>query len=305
MKRYLLGLTSLFLVLYNAFANTSKDLGDPPYYNPERIKKLVILYINLERVNSGRPALVINKKLNMAAQWHSDYMAAVETVTHIADKKGMHDVQERVTSYGERIDRYSEVLGFTYSMSAEDGKFMLKKDSTGEYTDFGKDNVWWYNETEIAMRIMKSILGDERSRSHVLNEYINSAGGGVSPGKSKNLDAWYGSFALVEKKDLPRIKLKVDFKKEVVKKKVNGKETDENVAVYNVSGFFDPKVALLIMSPSGTYRVVNYTAVNGKCSFRIDDEFRAGLADGEKIYIATYDKENDTYYPVMRIEVIE
>jgi len=305
MKKLLLFLIIIPLLISVVTANTTRDLKSPPDYNPEKIKKLVILYINIERVNSGKPAFVINRILSKAAQWHSDYMSAEEKMTHITNRKGMHDVQERVNFYGEKFDRYAEILQNPYSLSAEGVPLIKKKDSSGEYIDFQKSTVYWLTEFEIAISMQASILKDPEYSNYLSNEKLNSIGGGVSEGKHNGLKAWYASFAIVEKKDLPIYKLKTVYKKETVKKTVNSAETEETVIQYTISGLQGTTGAVLAVSSSGVYRTFNYAISSGEFTFRIDDKFRENLASDEKLYTAVYDQENDIFYPVSRIEVIK
>ncbi len=299
----------LFVMLIVGFsgimANTSRDIEPGPDYNRFTIRKLVILYINIERVNAGNPAFVISKKLNMAAQWHSDYMAETEKVAHMADKKGMRDVEQRVTSFGEKIDRYAEILSFSLSLNAEDLKYEKRKDPGGEYIDFGKTNVRWYNETEIAMIMIRGILSDPVYKSYIANSALNSIGGGIASGRSRDIASWYGSFAVVQKKDVIKQKLKVDSKRDIITKKVNNKDVEETIITYEIEGLSAGRVCLLAMSSSGAYRTFLSSKTDGRYKFVIDDEFRSRLAEDEKLYVAAFDDENDTFIPVTRIDVLK
>lgn len=306
MKKILFSMLIILFLISGINANTTRDLKSGPDYNSEKIKKNIILYLNLERVNMGNPPLIINRILNSAAQWHSDYMAEAEILSHITGTKGMHDVEQRVVHFGEKIDRYSEIISGSYSVSADGVTSEKKKDSEGEYVDFGKVSVYWLSETEIAMAMIKKILADPRYTNYLSNEKLNSIGGGVSGGKINGIKAWYASFAIVEKKGLLRFMLKMNFKKEIIKKKENGKEIDETVVRYSISGFAaGSKVALLAINPAGVYKTFDSKVPGNEFFFRIDDTFRSKLADDEKLYFATYDEENDTYYPVLRIEVLK
>ncbi len=305
MKKYILLILIVSFSVCRIMANTTRDLMPVPEYNSEKIRKHIILYINIERINAGMPALVINRKLNSAAQWHSDYMAETGKLFHQANKKDMHDVQQRVLSFGEKIDRYAELLAFSYSVSIGDKPFVRKKDSGGEFIDFGNASVYRLSETEIAMAMMNVILKDSSYKNYMSNDKLNSVGGGVTGGISNGLNGFYSSFAIVEKTGLFKLKLKADFRKEIVKKTEDGKEVDESVLQYDISGFIDPKAVLLIINSSGVYRTIDKNVVNGRISFRIDDRFRSELSGDEKIYVASYDKENDAYYPVMRVDIIK
>lgn len=305
MKRILPFFITILFFIPQINANTTRDLTPLPDYNPEKIKKHIIMYINLERVDNVKPAFIINKKLNAAAQWHSDYMSSEEKLAHVTNKKGLHDVQERAVYFGEKIDRYAEIICSSGSLSSEGVPFIKKKDSGGEYIDFEKTTVNWLTEFEIALAMRKSILNDPVYKNYLSNENLNSIGGGISNGKLNGLPGWYASFAIVEKKDLLKYKLKMAFKKEAVKKVENGKETEETVIKYSFSGLPGQKAAVLAVSPSGVYRAFDYPLFNGQFSLSIDDNFRSRLAADEKLYISNYDAENDTYYPVARIEVIK
>lgn len=305
MKNSVITVLLILLPVFMAVSNTTRDLKQPPEYSTEKIKKHILLYINIERINAEMPSLVINRKLGSAAQWHSDYMAETKQLFHQANKKDMHDVQQRVLYFGEKIDRYAELLAFSYSVNIGERPFVKEKDSSGEYIDFGKISVCWLTETEIAMEMMKHILKDASYKSYMSNEKLNSIGGGISGGMSNDLNGFYGSFAIVEKTGLLKLKLKVKSAKEIIKKIENGKEAEEIVVMYDIAGFIEPKAALLIINSSGIYRTIDSPVVNGRIFFRIDDKFRSALAADEKIYIASYDKENDMYYPLMRIDEIK
>jgi hypothetical protein len=299
----------LFMVLqlFSAFvySNTTRDLKSAPGYSIEKIKKLLVLHLNFERVNSGVPSFVINRNLGKAAQWHSDYMSMAEKVTHISDKKGMHDIEQRATSVGERFSRYAEITAFSYLANAEGLTFEKKKDPQGEYIDFGNASVRWLGETEIAMIMKKNILNNGKYASYLLNEKLNSIGGGITAGKMRDLQAVYASFAIIEKRDLFRFKIKMDLKKETVKKTENGKDTDEPVLTYSYSGIIEEKAAVLVVSSSGSFKIIDSAVLNGHVSFRIDDKFRSGMTEGDRLYFAVYDKDNDIYSPVSKIEVIK
>lgn len=304
MKRFVIIFAMLVLSCYHILANTTRDIEPAPDYNSQKIKKLVILYINLERVNRGNAALLINNKVEAAAQWHSDYMAGTEKISHIAIHKGMHDVQERVTTFGENISRYAEILTFYYSINAANIKFQKIKDKDGEYLDFGKTNVRWYSETEIAMGMFNSLMTEAINIKYLSSEALNSIGGGISPGKSSDIQSWYGSFAIVEKKNLFIKPVKQECRKEVIRKKIDGGDKDEKVLTYTITGLTGNRACLLAVKSSGEYKVYFDTAITGNFKFRIDDDFRSRLTGDEKLYVSTVDVVNDTYYPVMFIEAI-
>jgi hypothetical protein len=305
MKKNFLILLMLNLFVVQISANTTRDLPDTPVYDSVKIAKHVMLCINFERINSGLPAFAAGKKLNAAAKWHSDYMAKEGRLFHLAGKKDMRDVQQRVMFFGEKIDRFAEILSFSYSVNAGEIPFAKKTDSKGEYIDFGKETVRWMGQTEIAMSIFNSILKNRDYAGYLSNEKLNAIGGGISAGKGNGLDGWYGSFAVVEKKDLLMVRLKAEMKHEVVRKISNGKEIEENVVNYEIAGFIEPKAFILAVSPAGDYRVFDYSVINGRLNIRIDDQFRDKLNGDEKLYAATYDKENEAYYPLLRLEVLK
>jgi len=305
MKKYKLLIFIVLFYITGTPANTTRDLKAVPDYNPLRIKKLIILHINLERINNGRPSFIMNRNLNAAAQWHSDYMSEQEKLFHIASEKGMHDILQRVTFFGEKVNSYAEIISSVYSISAERLPFTKKKDNNGEYIDFGKNEVYWLSETEIAMLMKRSILNNPAYVKYILHEPFNSIGGGITPGNINSLKGWYGSFAIVEKRDVIRLKLQIKFEKYTVRKKINGKEKEKVIVKYFISGFRGLKAALLAVSGSGSFRVFDFTVMDGRLDFRIDDEFRQKLNDDDRLYAASYDEENDTYYPVSRIDVLK
>jgi hypothetical protein len=297
----------MFFIFYitSLTAFTTRDLKPEPEYNPEKIKKLVILHLNLERVNNGKPAFIINKNLNSAAKWHSDYMSEKGKLFHITSEKGKHDILQRVTFYGEKVSSYAEIISSACSLNVDGKKLLKKKDDEGEYIDFGNTQVLWLTETEIAMLIMRNILNDPAYIKYLQYEPFNSIGGGISPGNQDCLKTWYGSFAFVEKKDIIKLKLKMIFKKQTVLKKTNGKDKEEIIVKYNVSGLTGGKAAVLAVGRSGSFKAFNFMVSNGQLEFLIDDEFREKLMDDDRLYVATYDEENDAYYPVFRVEVIK
>jgi hypothetical protein len=155
MKRTIVILIVLFICTLTLMAKTTRDLPPPPFYNPENVKKTIILFLNLERVNSGKPALVINRNINTAARWHSDYMSEVQKLYHVSNRKGMHDVNQRVTRYTERTGLCAEIIGFANSLNLWTQVYTEKSDSEGTYIDFGDADIYWQNETEISMEFVK------------------------------------------------------------------------------------------------------------------------------------------------------
>lgn len=59
------------------------------------------------------------------------------------------------------------------------------------------------------------------------------------------------------------------------------------------------------LPPSGVYRIFGAKTADTDYNFIINNDFRSGIAADEKLYITTYDNENDIYYPVMRIDVLK
>jgi hypothetical protein len=235
-------------------------------------------------------------------------MSEVQNLYHVANRKGMHDVNQRVARYTERTGLCAEIIGFANSLNLREQLYTEKSDSEGTYLDFGDANIYWQNETEIAMDFLNKTVNNKKDNSYktyLENDIFNSIGGGITPGKFNSIDGWYGSFALVQKTDIHRAICKMNFRREIIKKNTDGKETEEIIIKYNISGFNRYRVSFLAVTPTGAYRTFGAKTAVTDYNFIINDDFRSGITADEKLYIATYDSENDTYYPVMRIDLLK
>ncbi len=203
MKKNIIIVAILLIMLTLSFSligNTSRDLKTEPFLNKKILSEKILFFTNIERVRKKLQPLILSLGLDKAAKWQANYSLKRESLTHSSTTPSMQDTAQRINYFGDEWKICSEISTINFSRNIADIPFYAKKDSQGEFLDFAESTVYWRNETQMAIAMVKSWMGSPKHRASILNKKFKSVGIGTTKGKYKKEPAWFGFQVFSDKK---------------------------------------------------------------------------------------------------------
>jgi uncharacterized protein YkwD len=181
----------LIVGLFPLYSNSARDIGEEPKLSEKKILSWVFFYTNIERVKRNMTPLAYDSTLEKAAHWQSDYCRSIGKLDHYSTVKGMYNPQERVAHFGGNLKTGGENVIVVFTSNISNRPFYLKNDEKGTYKDYGLFTVYWYNERQIAMEMVKSWMQSQNHRENILRSMFNSMGAGTVEGIYSGEKSYY------------------------------------------------------------------------------------------------------------------
>lgn len=201
-KRIITLLLITVAVFSNLMANTSRDLPIEPFLDKNMLAKKIHFFTNIERAKKKLLPLIFNSTLDKAAKWQANYSLKLGSLTHNSQTEAMKDTAKRIDyfGFGSSWKICGEISTINLSRNIANIPFYVKKDTKGEYYDFAESTVYWRNETQMAIAMVKSWMASKKHRASILNKKFNSVGIGTAKGLYKKEPAWFAFQVFTDQK---------------------------------------------------------------------------------------------------------
>lgn len=201
-KKTITLLLIMIAVFSNLIANTSRDLTMEPFLDKNLLAKKIHFFTNIERAKKNLQPLVFNSTLDKAAKWQANYSLKLGSLTHSSQTDSMSDTAKRIDyfGFGNSWKICGEISTINLSRNIANIPFYVKKDTRGEYFDFEDSTVYWRNETQMAIAMVKSWMGSQEHSASILNKKFNSVGIGTAKGIYKKEPAWFAFQVFTDQK---------------------------------------------------------------------------------------------------------
>jgi len=181
-------------------ANTSRDLKMEPFLDKNLLSKKLLFFTNIERAKNNLLPLILSPGLAKAAQWQANYSLKLGSLTHSSQTETMQNTGKRIDYFGDTWKICGEISTINFSRNIANIPFYVKKDDRGEYFDFAESTVFWRNETQLAIAMVKSWMASQKHSSSILNKKFNSVGIGTAKGTYRKEPAWFAFQVFSDKK---------------------------------------------------------------------------------------------------------
>ncbi len=173
-------------------ANTTRDIGDQPSLDRERLERWLIFYTNVERIDRSMAPLRPDMALGKAARWQADYCAEIGNLSHFANRPGMGDPGDRIRHFDRLWSAYGENITVNFSMNMENIPYRYGSDEKGRYYDFGDHSVCWRDERSMARSMVAGWMESPGHRGNILSANFSAMGAGAAGGSYSGYPAHYG-----------------------------------------------------------------------------------------------------------------
>jgi uncharacterized protein YkwD len=274
-------------------ANTTRDIGQEPELNFQKIGKWISFYTSLERISKGLNPLLYEPILEKAAEWQAGYCVKIKTLDHYSTEQGMRTIKDRVEHFGGSYNSWGENLTVQFSINSEGILYYIKNDESGGYKDYGSHVIYYRDEQQMGYTMVKNWMNSPGHRANILTAGFTLIGAASAKGVYSNENSYYGCQVFGAKMNfMTGDKIpESEFSKLTVKKdSTNGK------AAYSIS--YNGKLEVKVIEANGEKKPVDQPIIkNGEIWL-----FKMEQRPEGRLVAVLYDKDIDIMYPVKLLE---
>ncbi len=291
-KAYIATFIALAFFTGPIHSNTTRDIGNEPKLNWQKIGRWVSFYTNMERIKRNKTTLLYVPTLEKAARWQAEYCVKIKNLNHKSTVRGMKTVKDRISHFGGSYSAWGENLTVQFSINSEGVRYYIRQDSKGKYKDFGKYTIYWRDEQKMANAMVTSWMKSPGHRANILKAGFSLIGSAGAKGTFRGQKSWYG--CQVFGSDRPFLRgskiPEKDFTKIAVKRKPG------NNTVYIIS--YKGQYGIGIADVSGKEKPVVHPVDKVGESYLFNKKFHPK----GQLVVVMIDRKLDVIYPVMELK---